>query len=62
MIVQSIHNSWDAVYSSYRKTVYKILEDPVTRKRVVEVVEYLYNKIGQVEPTKTKGTHIDIKA
>jgi hypothetical protein len=50
------------VYNSYRKTVYKTLEDPVTLKRVVEAVEYLYNKTGQVESANVRGRHIDTKA
>jgi len=64
MIVQSIHNSWDMLYNQYRSTVYKTLEDPISQKKVVEVIQYLYNKNGkitEVEPS-TKGRTIDIKA
>jgi hypothetical protein len=61
MIVQSISTSWDMVYDQYRKTEYKTLIDPVTDKRVVEVVQYLYDKQGQIRPD-TKGQNVDIQA
>jgi len=48
--------------TGYRNTVYTTLEDPVTRKKVTEVVEHLYDKAGQVEPANTKGRHVDTKA
>jgi len=52
----------DVVRNSYRNTVYTTLEDPVTHKKVTEVVEYLYDKTGKVEPSNTKGRHVDTKA
>jgi hypothetical protein len=61
MIVQSISTSWDMVYDQYRKTEYKTLIDPVTDKRVVEVVQYLYDKQGQIRPD-AKGQNVDIQA
>ena len=61
MIVQSITNSWDMVHDQYRKTVYKTLIDPATDKRVVEVVQYLYDKHGQIRPD-AKGQNVDIQA
>jgi len=48
--------------TGYRNTVYTTLEDPVTHKRLVEVVEHLYSATGRVEPAETKGHHVDIKA
>jgi len=61
MIIQSIHNSMDMVYNQYRNTVYKTLEDPITQKKYVEVVQYLYNKEGRVEET-SKGSNVDKQA
>jgi hypothetical protein len=61
MIVQSITNSWDMVYDQYRKTVYKTLIDPVTDKKVVEIVQYLYDKHGQIRPD-VGGQNVDIQA
>jgi hypothetical protein len=61
MIVQSITNSWDMVYDQYRKTVYKTLIDPATDKKVVEIVQYLYDKHGQIRPD-VKGQNVDIQA
>jgi hypothetical protein len=52
----------DVASNSYRKTVYKTLEDPVTHKKVTEVINYLYDKTGAVEPVIPKGQHIDTKA
>lgn len=62
MIVQSIHNSWDMVYGSYRNTVYKTLEDPKTHKTVIEVVQYLYDNKANVQPNNVKGTNVDVQA
>jgi hypothetical protein len=61
MIVTSISTNWDMVYDQYRKTEYKTLIDPVTDKRVVEVVQYLYDKQGQIRPD-AKGQNVDIQA
>jgi len=61
MIVQSVTNSWDMVYNQYRNTEYRILIDPKTHKKVVEVVQYLYDNKGQVIPA-AKGQVIDIQA
>jgi hypothetical protein len=62
MIVQSIHNTWDMVYGSYRNTEYKTLEDPKTNKTVVEVVQYLYDSKADVQPNNVKGTNVDVQA
>jgi len=61
MIVQSIHNTIDAVNHKHRTTVYTTLEDPVSHKKVTEVIQYLYDETGKVEPTNTKGRHVDTK-
>jgi len=62
MIVQSIHSTMSVTRTGYRNTVYTTLEDPVTHKKLTEVVEHLYDKAGRVEPADTKGRHIDTKA
>jgi hypothetical protein len=49
MIIQSVTSVNDMVNHQYRTTFYKTLEDPVSRKQYIEVVQYLYNKIGQLE-------------
>ena len=61
MIVQSVTNSWDMVYNQYRNTEYRTLIDPKTHKKVIEVVQYLYDNKGQVTPA-AKGHNIDIQA
>jgi hypothetical protein len=61
MIIQSIQQSWDTVYNQYRNTVYKTLEDPMTQKTYVEIIQYLYNKEGKVEQS-AKGSSVDKQA
>jgi hypothetical protein len=60
MIVQSVTNSWDMVYNQYRNTEYRILIDPKTHKKVIEVIQYLYDKKGEVKSV-AKGQVIDIQ-
>ena len=62
MIVQTIHSTIGLTSTGYRNTVYTTFVDPVTHKRLVEVVEHLYSDKGRVEPANTKGRHIDLKA
>jgi len=59
MIVQSIHTTMGVTSTGYRNTVYTTLEDPVTHKKVIEVVEYLYDETGKIEPVTTKGHQVD---
>jgi len=61
MIVQSVTSVNDMVNNQYRNTVYSQLIDPTTNKKIVEVVQYLYNKVGQLEPTH-HNTQVDKKA
>ena len=49
------------VYNQYRNTVYKTLEDPMTQKTYVEVIQYLYNKEGKVEES-AKGSNVNKRA
>jgi len=59
MIVQSVTNSWDMVYNQYRNTEYRTLIDPKTNKTVLEVIQYLYDNTGKIEPA-AKGQNVDI--
>jgi hypothetical protein len=60
MIVQSVTNSWDIVYNQYRNTEYRTLIDPKTDKKVVEVIQYVYDKKGEVHAV-AKGRTVDIE-
>jgi hypothetical protein len=62
MIVESIRNSWDMVHNQYRNTQFSTIVDPITQKKIVEIVQYLYNKVGELEPTYSKGHEVDKKA
>ena len=44
----------------YRKTVYRIVEDPVSNKTYIETERYLYDKTGTVKQNDT-GNNIDKK-
>lgn len=61
MIIQSVTAVTDMVNHQDRTTVYSTLVDLKTNKQVVEVVQYLYDKVGKLEPTH-HNNHIDKKA
>lgn len=61
MIVQSVSSVTDMVNHQSRLTIYKTIEDPATNKQLIEVVQYLYNKVGQLEPTH-HNSQVDKKA
>ena len=61
MIVQSVSSVNDMVNHQYRTTIYNTLLDPKTNKQFIEVVQYLYNKVGQLEPTH-HNNQVDKKA
>ena len=61
MIVQSATPINDMINHQYRTTIYAIVKDPVTTKQLVEVVQYLYNRDGKLEPTH-HNYEIDKKA
>ena len=61
MIIQSATAINDMINHQYRTTVYTIVKDPTTNKQLVEVVQYLYNKDGELEPTH-HNYQIDKKA
>jgi hypothetical protein len=61
MIIQSISTINDITNHQYRATVYKTVQDPATNKQYLEVVQYLYDKVGKLEPTH-RNNQIDKKA
>ena len=61
MIVQSVTSVNDMVNHQDRTTVYNTLVDLKTNKQVIEVVQYLYDKVGKLEPTH-HNNQIDKKA
>ena len=61
MIVQSVTSVTDMINHQYRNTVYTMVIDPATNKQLIEVVQYLYNRVGQLEPTH-HNTEVDKKA
>jgi hypothetical protein len=48
------------VYNQYRNTEYRTLIDPKTHKKVIEVIQYLYDNKGEVKPV-AKGQNVDIE-
>ena len=61
MIIQTISQVNDITNHQYRTTFYKTVEDPVTKKQYLEVVQYLYDRVGKLEPTHSNH-QIDKKA
>ena len=61
MIVQSVTSVTDMINHQYRNTVYTMVIDPATNKQLIEMVQYLYNRVGQLEPTH-HNTEVDKKA
>jgi hypothetical protein len=60
MIVTSISSDLNKYYNLDKLVITKNILDPVTQKFEVEYVQYyFYNKIGQLEPTKTVGLSVD---
>ena len=51
MMIQSVSTVNDITNHQYRTTYYKTVEDPATGKQHLEVVQYLYDKMGNLEPT-----------
>lgn len=59
MIVTSISTDVDRYYNLDKTVVTKNVFNPITQKYGVEYVQYFYNKIAQLEPTKAVGINID---
>ena len=51
MIVQSVSTVNDITNHQYRSTIYKTLVDMQSNRQYIEVVQYLYNRVGKLEPT-----------
>ncbi len=61
MIVESIQTVISNLYNRDRVTVYKTLIDETSNKKVVEIVQFFYNKNGSIEGP-TKGSNVDLQA
>jgi hypothetical protein len=61
MVIQGIQTVFDTFHYKDRVTVYKTLVDELTNKKVVEIVQFLYNRNGSIEEP-SKGSNVDIKA
>jgi hypothetical protein len=59
MIVTSISTDVDRYYNLDKTVITKNVFDPVTEKYRVEYIQYFYNKVGKLEPTKSVGINID---
>jgi hypothetical protein len=59
MIVTSISTDVDRYYNLDKTVVTKNVFNPITEKYGVEYVQYFYNKVGELEPTKNVGVNID---
>jgi hypothetical protein len=56
MIVTSINSDLDKYFNLDKLVITKNILDPVTQKFTVE---YVHNKLSELEPTKTVGLHLD---
>lgn len=59
MIVTSIRTDIDKFYNLDKKIVVKNVYNPVTKKHGVEYIQYFYDKIAKLHPTKSVGINID---
>lgn len=60
MIITSINSDLDKYYNLQKLVITKNILDPVTQKFEVEYVQYyFYNKLSEIEPTKTVGLNVD---
>lgn len=59
MIVSSISTDIDKYYNLEKKTIIKNVFNPVTNDYGVEYIQYFYNKVGELEPTKSVGVNLD---
>jgi hypothetical protein len=60
MIITSVSSDLDKYYNLDKLVITKNILDPVTQKFTVEYVQYyFYNKLSELEPTKTVGLHLD---
>jgi len=59
MIVTGVSTEFDRYYALDKKTIIKNVFDPVTNDYKIEYIQYYYNKIGELEASKSKGTNLD---
>jgi hypothetical protein len=59
MIVTSIRTDIDKYYNLDKKTVTKNVFNPITKKFGVEYIQYFYDKVGKLQPTKSVGINLD---
>jgi len=59
MIVTAISTDIDKYYALDKKTIVKNVYNPINKSYGVEYVQYFYNKVGQLEPTKSVGVNLD---
>lgn len=59
MIVTAISAEIDRYYALDKKTIIKNVFNPINNAFGVEYIQYYYNKVGQLEPTKSVGINID---
>lgn len=59
MIITGISTELDRYYALDKKTIIKNVYNPITKDYGVEYVQYFYNKVGALEPTKSAGINID---
>ena len=59
MIVTGVSTEFDRYYALDKKTIIKNVFDPVTNDYKVEYIQYFYNKIGELEASKSVGTNLD---
>lgn len=59
MIVTGISTDLYNYYNFDKKIITKNIYDPVNDTYKVEYVQYFYNKIGELEPTKSVGINLD---
>jgi hypothetical protein len=59
MIVTSISTDIDKYYNLDKKVIVKNVFNPVNKKYGVEYVQYFYDKVAKLQPTKAVGINID---
>jgi hypothetical protein len=59
MIVTGIGTDIYNYYNLEKKIVSKAVFDPKTETYNMEYVQYYYNKVGELHPTKSVGLNVD---
>lgn len=59
MIVTAIATDIDKYYALDKKTIIKNVFNTITKSYGVEYIQYFYNKVGELEPTKNVGVNLD---